>query len=317
MVDQRLLGARVLVLGGTGFLGSRLVRNLCNAGVRPYLLLRSTSRMGRIEDLAQSCQIHIGDLTDLNTLHAIIHQVRPDIIFHAVGYGSHKGQNQHDELFNSNLLATHNLLMAIERIPDCRIIYSGTSLEQGMQNKPLQERSVPDPVSFYAATKTAASILVRQAAHHDNRPITILNPFSIYGLGEPANRLIPTAIRAGIEGHTLSLTQSGFARDYVFVEDVAEAYLMAAVNDRVVGETIHIAGGKAVSNERVVALIEEQLGHAITKRVGAYRPRVTDTSFWCADISKARKLLGWEPRHSLQQGLKMTVDWYQQHGFRF
>lgn len=317
MADEKLLGARVLVLGGAGFLGARIVRKLCYAGITPHLLLRSTGRMGRIEDLAQSCNIHIGDLTDLESVQQIIDRVRPDVLFHAAGYGSHKGQNSRESIFHSNLLATHHLLIAIERVPDCRIIFSGTSLEQGMKNKPLQETGSPDPMSFYAATKTAALVLVRQAARHEKRPITILTPFAIYGPGEPATRLIPTAIRAGMEKQTLPLTQPGFVRDFVFVDDVADAYLAAATNDRVLGEDIHIACGKPVSNENVVELIEAQLGKSINKQVGAYPPRATDTTFWCADINKARELLGWEPSHSLEQGLKSTIDWFGQNGFRF
>lgn len=312
---EKLQSARILVLGGAGFLGARITRKLCQAGITPHQLFRSTKRMNRIEDMAQSCQIHLGDLTDLNSLKNIIDEVQPDVIFHAVGHGSHKGQNRRETLFAGNVIATHNLLMATESYPECRIIYSGTSLEQGMQNRPLLEEGVSDPVSLYGATKTAALVLVRQAARYEQRKITILNPFAIYGPGEPSARLIPTAIRAALEGKPLSLTEAGFVRDFVFVDDVADAYLMAASNDKVIGESIHIAGGKAVSNEAVVAVIEAELGCSIDKRTGSYPARKTDTSFWCADISKAKKLLDWQPDHSLQQGIKETVDWYKKNGF--
>lgn len=317
MAIKKLQDVRLLVLGGAGFLGARIVRKLCDAGVTPHLLLRSTTSLDRIGDVIQACQIHISDLTDLNSLQGIVDEVQPDVIFHAAGYGTHKGQNNRDDIFNNNLLAAHNLLIATEQVPDCRIIFSGTSLEQGMQNKPMQEDGVPDPVSFCGATKTAALVLMRQAARYDKRPITILKPFAIYGPGEPSSRLIATAIRAGIEGKTLSLTQPGFVRDYVFVDDVADAYLMAATNDSVIGESIHIAGGKAISNEEVVALIEAELGHSIDKQIGAYPPRVTDTNFWCADITRAKSWLGWEPRHSLEQGVKETVDWFKRNGFHY
>ena len=317
MVVSELRDARILVLGGAGFLGARLVRKLCLAGVRPHLVLRADSPMTRIEDLVQYCSIHFGDLTDQTFLNKVIEQILPDLIFHAVGHGSHMGQNHRNSVFQSNLLVTHNLLVAAEMVPNCRIIYSGTSLEQGMKNSPLQEKGSADPVSYYAATKAAALILIRQAARYEKRPIVILSPFAIYGPGEPVKRLIPTAIWAGMHGGVLALTQCGFVRDFVYVDDVVEAYLLAAVNDHVLGEDINIAGGKPVSNEGVVELIEQELGNDIEKQLGAYPPRVTDTTFWCADISKARHLLDWEPRHSLKQGLRKTIDWYKQNGFEF
>ncbi len=312
---KKLHDARVLVLGGAGFLGARIVRKLRHAGITPHVLLRPTSQTNRIDDLIQFCQIHIGDLSDLNSLQHIIKEVQPEVIFHAAGYGTHKAQNQREQLFYNNLLAAHNLLLATEQVPNCRIIYSGTSLEQGIKNKPIKENGVPDPVSFCGATKSAALLLMRQAACHDKRLITILTPFAVYGPGEPDTRLIPAAIQAGMEGKTLSLTEPGFVRDYVFVDDVADAYLMAATNDNAIGESINIAGGKAVSNEAVVALIEAELGRSIDKKPGAYPARKTDTSFWCADISKAKKILGWQAEHSMQQGIEETINWFKSHGF--
>ncbi len=316
MLDKNLLDSRILVIGGSGFLGARIVRQLRSAGISPHLLLRPNSSLTRIADLIKCCQIHQGDLTDLHSTRQIIGQVRPDILFYTAGSGAYKGQSDRDTTFNSNLVATHHLLIASELAPHCHIIYSGTSLSQGSQNKPLTEFGTADPVSFYGATKTAAVILMRQAAVHQKRPITILIPFAIYGPGEPVTRLIPNAIRAAMEGTTLALTQPGIVRDYVFVDDVADAYLSTAANAQLFGKTINIAGGTAISNERVVQLIETQLGVVIDKRIGGYTQRSTDSKFWCADISKARTLMNWAPRYSLTQGLKLTIDWYRENGFK-
>ena len=305
MVDGSLLDARILVLGGSGFLGARIVRKLCNAGIIPHLLLRPSSCLTRIADLLNACEIHRGDLTDLDALRQTIERVQPDVLFFTAGHGAHKG----------HLVTTHHLLIASEQCPDCRIIYSGTSLFQGRQNSPMQELGAPDPVSFYGATKSAAVILMQQAAVHEQRPITLLMPFAIYGPGEPGARLIPTAIRAAIKDQILALTQTGLVRDYVFVDDVADAYLSAATTPKALGEIINIAGGAPVANEQVVALIEAQSGKTITKRIGSYPSRNTDSNFWCADISKAKKLLNWQPTHTLEQGLKLTIDWYRQNGF--
>lgn len=314
-LHQQLSDARILVLGGRGFLGARLVRKLCHWNITPHLLLRPTKEQSRIQDLSSRYISHTGDLTELCTLQNIINEIKPDIIFHAAGHGSHKGQNKSDALFKNNVLAAHNLLTATEQHPQCRLIYSGTSLEQGIKKHPQVEDDANDPVTYYAAVKTAASVLIKQAARHERRPITILNPFAIYGIGEPASRLIPTAIRAGIERKKLSLTQPGFVRDFVFVDDVVEAYLLAAVTDKAIGETINIAGGTPVKNEEVVRCIENHLGYQIEKQVGSHPAKKTDSNYWCADISKARNLLGWTPTHTLAQGIELTINWYLKNGF--
>jgi nucleoside-diphosphate-sugar epimerase len=141
----------------------------------------------------------------------------------------------------------------------------------------------------------------------------MLRPFSIYGYREAETRLIPTAIRAGLSGGTLPLTRRGYVRDYIFVEDVAEACLLAVETDGIEGEIINIATGIQTSNEEVVSMIGRQLGKEIKVEVGAYPPHPTDTSHWCADVSKAKRLLGWEARHTLDEGLSKTVAWFKEN----
>lgn len=315
MIHKQLLNRRILLLGGAGFLGARILRKLCEAGVSPYLMLRSSTSLKRIEDLLPRCDVQLGDLTELDSFQRIVDKLQPEVIFHAVGKGSHKGEHTRDQLFRNNLVATSNLLVATESFSECRIVYSGTSLAQGKSESPLRENGPLDPISIYAASKAAASVLARQAARHGNHNLVILNPFAIYGPGESASRLIPTAIRAGLDGSVLEMTEPGFARDFVYVDDVVDGYLGAAVNDRVKGETLNLAGGRAVSNEEVVSLIEQQLGVTIRKKIGVYPARATDTNYWCADISKARELLGWQPAHSLPEGIAETTAWFKKYGF--
>jgi nucleoside-diphosphate-sugar epimerase len=139
--------------------------------------------------------------------------------------------------------------------------------------------------------------------------VVILRPFSIYGPHEPPHRLIPAAIRAGRDGTVLPLTPPGCVRDFVFVEDVVEACLQAAVAEEVVGETINIGTGVQTSNEEVVRCIEQSLGRTLRIDQGAYAPHPTDTSCWRADITRARELLKWRPQHTLRAGIDRTVAW--------
>ncbi len=135
----------------------------------------------------------------------------------------------------------------------------------------------------------------------------MLRPFAIYGPGEPAKRLIPTAIRAALDGTPFRITAPGFTRDFVFVEDVVDAYLAAADAPGIEGHLINVGTGRATSNEAVVHLVASVVGRPITLHPEPFPAKPTDTAVWCADITKARDLLGWSPTHTLEQGLVRTV----------
>ena len=299
----------ILVLGGCGFLGARLVAAISQYNNNLHLSVRKTSNTHRIKAFIDRSNLYTGDLSDSNYFNSLVKKVKPTLIFYTVGFGSYSQQSDREQIFNNNVVCAHNLLMATSGVPHCRIIYAGTSLEQGHIKSPLKEQGIFKPISCYAAMKTAASIMMMQAAVYEKRPITVLNPFAIFGIGEPSKRLVPTIIKAALHGNELHLTQKGLVRDYIYVDDVVDAFLMAATNKASIAEKINIAGGRCLSNEQVVAIIEHLMNKKIKKITGRYEARVTDTNYWCADISKAKQILGWQPKHTIEQGLQSTIEW--------
>lgn len=110
-------------------------------------------------------------------------------------------------------------------------------------------------------------------------------------------------------GDDLPLTGPGLRRDFVFVDDVVEACLRAAATEAVLGEVMNVGTGVETSNEQLVAEVGRVLGREIRVGTGAYPPHETDRPHWRADIAKVRRLLDWEPRHSLAEGIAQTADW--------
>ncbi len=143
--------------------------------------------------------------------------------------------------------------------------------------------------------------------------IVILRIFSAYGYWESPTRLIPTAIMTAFENGKMDLTAPGYRRDFVFIEDVVDACLLAINAEDPRGEIINIGSGQQATNEEAVEAIQEITGRTIRVRAGSYPARASDTSHWVADIQRARLLLGWEPRHTLHQGLAKTVAWLHLH----
>ena len=309
----KIAGKRLLITGGAGFIGARIARSAQIYGAETHLFLRSTTNLDRVADIAGALHFHRADPCAKDELETFLEALRPDVIIHLAASGSSSGNRDCAALFRDNVLFTHNLLLAAQRLDGCRFIHTASSLEPGFRTSPIREDDPPAPVTAYAATKAASTLLVQNEVRAGRRSIAILRPFSVYGPGEPPSRLIPSAIRAGLSGTCLPLTSPGYVRDFVYVDDVADAYLAAAVTDNIDGMLLNIATGRASSNEAAVRAVGNHLGKEITVQTGAFPPRPTDTMHWVADVSLAAKTLGWTACHTLDEGIGKTVAWFRDH----
>jgi nucleoside-diphosphate-sugar epimerase len=295
----------VLVTGGAGFLGARLVRRLAARSQPVHLIVRSTTPLHRIDDIVGTVQLHVCDLTDEKAVQALLRRIEPRTVFHIAATGAY-GVEGPAQLFRDNALATYHLLRAAAPMRSCRFIHTASSLEPGPRDQPIREDFPFAPAVPYGSMKAASTLLARLAAAH-GQPVVMLRPFAIYGPGEPARRLIPTAIRAARTGTPLPLTARGYTRDLVYVDDVVDAYVAASETEGIEGELINIATGRATSNEEVIRVVERAVGRPIAIETGAYPARPTDTALWCADVTKARRLLGWTAAHDLPGGIAATL----------
>ena len=301
-----------MVTGATGFLGANLVRRLVAEGFDAHVIMRPGSRPGRIAEVLDRVTVHCADLADRDAVLAAVRAAAPDLLFHLAAGRSDADGRSREPLFRDNIQAAFNLIEGTRSLPDCRIVYTASALEQTRQERPMHETDPIRPECDYAVFKAAATLLFESAARAPGRRIVIIRPFAMYGPWEDRGRLVPTAIRAGLAGAILPLTGPGYVRDFVFVGDVVAALLAAADTPAAAGRTINIAGGVPVSNEALVALVGKVIGRKIHVAPGTYQARPTDSRHWCADISLAREILGWSPHTSLEQGLAQTVEWIRQ-----
>lgn len=297
-----LAGARVLVTGATGFLGANLVRTLVAARADVHIFVRPRADHWRLRGV--DLHVHEGDLADATSVRATVGKIAPDVLFHLAAHGAQHDQRDRAAIFAGTVLAAHHVLLACDATTPGRIVYTGGSSEYGPKPHPLSEADVLAPTTAYGAAKAAATTLFAQSG----LPIAILRPFSIYGPWEPASRLVPSAIRAALTGAELPLTAVPWVRDYVFVDDVVDACMVAAVAPAAVGQIVNVGTGRQTSNHDVVAEIERITGTAIAVKRGAYEAHASDTTHWVADTRKARALLGWEAHYDLASGLRATVE---------
>ena len=312
-MTARWQGTRVLVTGAAGFIGANLVRRLVDEGAEVHALVRPTTALWRLEDAAARVTLHCADVLDPPALRAAAVASEPEFVFHLAADGAKSHDADAARLLQANAVGTLNLLAATAPLAYARLVHVGGSSEYGPHDEPLKETDRLEPVTAYGASKAAATLVCQQFARAHQRPIIIVRPFSVYGPWETPTRLIPTAIVAAFEQRELLLTPPGYRRDLVHVADVVDACLLAAACDAAPGEVVNIGTGRQWTNEEVVRTIERVSGRQIRTRVGHYRPRLSDTAHWVADVSKSERLLGWRAARTLEAGLQETVAWWVAH----
>lgn len=308
---EQIKGKRVLIIGISGFIGSNLASKLLESGAELFGLIRQGSDLWRIERIKENIKLHYGDITDFDSVKNIVDEVNPHIIYNLAASKNSPAmaRNKLSYAFIAaiNIAATQNLLEATAHIDYERFIQIGSAAEYGAMNHAIKETDRPEPHSYFGTTKLAGSLSAINFSKVKKKPVSVLRFFSVYGYDEPASRFIPKAIKNIIEGREIEVAPCGYKHDCVFIEDVVDGCIKAAVNDKAVGEIINIATGVESTNEQIVNILEELTGRSANIYVGEFDSHLYDSFRWVADISKANELLGWSPKHNLKEGLEKTL----------
>ena len=306
---MRFQDKRVFVTGAAGFIGAQLVRQLLKEGADIYALVSLKSELYRLKDISESITIVKADLTDPNSIYTIVKKLKPQIIYHLASYGTQPTHTDLGQMTNVNITGLTNLLTALEDIEFECFVNTGSSAEYGPKNQPMKENQLLEANTFYGATKAAASLLLQAFGKLHKRRAVTLRLFYVYGPGEELTRLIPTIIRTCLQGSKLPLTSIHEKKDFIFIEDVIQAYLNAALIKG--NETYILNVGTSIETNlgQLIKMIEKLTGKKINFVEGAYESRRWDSDCWAADIENTKKVLNWKPHYDLETGLSKTIDW--------
>lgn len=288
---------KVLVTGATGFIGW----HLCEALVALGAEVCGLSRTACPENLVHGCQGWAVDLADIEAVRAVISQMQPQFIYHLAGMvTARQGLNLVLPMLQSNLVGTVHLLLTAAEIGCERIVIAGSS----------EEPRDGAPTSPYAAAKAAATMYARMFHGVYDLPVVVVRPFMTYGPRQEPTKLIPYTILALLHEENPHLSSGRRVCDFVYVLDVVRGFLKAGVQLGLEGETVDLGTGEGTSVRDVVELLVELSGSTARPVFGAIPDRIGERPL-VADRDAIRRLIDWEPRWSLRDGLMETVAWYR------
>jgi len=306
------LSRRVLVTGASGFVGANLARRLLADGHDVHLLLRPKHKPWRLEEIVSEVTIHQVDLSDHAGVEKAMAASRPHWVFHLAAHGAYPTQKDTGQMIETNVRGTANLLQAASNARVEAFVNAGTSSEYGYKDHAPDEDERVEPNSDYAVTKAAATMFCRHAAMRTGLPVTTLRLYSVYGPHEEPSRLVPTLIVQGLEGRLPPLVNPDIARDYIYVDDACDAFVLAAATaDQDPGVVYNVGSGVQTTLRDIVAAARRILGVKAEPVWGSMPERSWDTNVWISDPSKIKARLGWSPRHDLESGLGETIAWFE------
>jgi UDP-glucose 4-epimerase len=303
---------RVLVTGGSGFIGSHLVHRLLAEGAQVAVTVRYNSIMKneRLRHCWDQIRVIEADLRNRGALAEIRH-FAPEVVFHLAAY-NHVGESfiQVEECFDVNAKGTANLLDCCAGVE--KFIYMSTSEVYGEQTQvPFVETMTPNPISPYSITKYAGELYCRMKQKMDKGPnIVIVRTFNTYGPYQSAKAIIPEMIINCLNGNLIRTTPGEQTREFNYVGDVVDGLLRTAIYDGKIDGVMNIALGEEIAIRDLVKKIAA-LTEAKNIEIGALPYRPTEIWRMYADNSRAREILGWQPRVNLDEGLKLTVEWFR------
>lgn len=303
---------RALVTGAAGFVGANLARRLLADGHDVHLLDRPGSRDWRIQGLAGDVALHEADLEDADAVDRVIDASRPEWIFHLAARGAYSWQGDVREILRVNVLGTANLLEAATRNGFDALVYAGTSSEYGFKDHAPTEDEAVAPTSSYAVSKVSATMLCRLFAETSGNRVITLRLYSTFGPWEEPGRLLPNLIMRGLEGGLPPLVSPDAAHDFVYVDDVVDAFIRAATAKVVEpGAIFNVGSGIQTTLAEVVSVVRRLLDIEAKPEWGTMPAKSWDTGVWVADNRRIVRQLGWSPRETFEEGLRKQVEWFR------
>jgi len=312
---------KVLITGAGGFIGSHLTEELVKLGsdVRAFVHYNSRNDWGLIELLPQEAkekiEIFAGDVQNIFEVKRAVKDI--NIVFHlAALIGIPYSYCAPESYVNTNIKGTLNVMQACLDEGVEKVIHTSTSEVYGTaQYTPIDEKHPLQAQSPYSASKIAADKIAESFYFSFDLPVAIIRPFNTYGPRQSARAVVPTITIQALARDEVELGSLTPIRDLTYIRDTVNGFIRIVESTASVGEVINTGYGKGTTIRQLAEKIIEIIGKD-TKIVCAeerIRPDRSEVMKLICDNSKAKRLIGWEPKYGLDEKLKETINWFRDH----
>ncbi len=316
-------GKKVLVTGAGGFIGSHLSERLVELGadVRAFVHYNALGTYGWLDTspLVDRMQVVAGDIADRDSVREAMRDV--DTVCHlaaliAIPY-SYQAPTSY---IRANVEGTANVVQAARELHPRCVVHTSTSEVYGTAlYVPIDEAHPLQGQSPYSATKIGADKIAESFFRSFDVPVVTVRPFNTFGPRQSARAVIPTIITQVLSGEAVRLGNLTPTRDMNFVSNTVDGFVAAASAPAAIGETVNLGGGHEISIGDLAELIAKLSNRPIRIQTedNRLRPDASEVERLLADNAKARALIDWTPRISLEDGLSETIEWIGSHMERY
>ena len=305
MKESSYKNNRILILGGTGFIGSHIVKKALFLGFNVTVICKNERSLSQA---IKNVDYLLVDISQEDKVTQLLQNKSFHYIINLSGYVNHVDIfSGGDNVFDVHFSGIKNLIYALNLNNLKNFIQIGSSDEYGSNVAPQTEDQRESPISPYSLAKTSITHFLQMLYRVENFPVVILRPFLVYGPGQGIERFIPHVINGCIEGKEFPTSEGKQLRDFCYIDDFVEAVFLAIDNNKALGEVINIASGQPISIRAVVKKIQKLVANG-SPIFGITKYRKGENMELYADISKAKSLLNWQPKVKLNLGLKLTIN---------
>ncbi len=292
-------------------IGINLVRRLSGRNDRLFFVCRPSASQARLSAIRDFGKVLVADVTDRDSIQSAFRSAEPDLVYHLAStpFNMALDAATHCRVVT---LGTLHVLEAMREFPNARLVFTGSVAEYG-GGSGLGEDHPLRPATLLGAVKANATTLIETYSRLYGLTYVILRIFTSYGPWEQARRLIPHAITSVLDGRDVLMTRGDQQRDFVYVDDVVDALVLAGGSAGPAREVFNIGSGVGVPVRNVVSRIVELMGGTVRVRSGALETRADEIMEMSADITAARARLGWQPKTTLDQGLAQSIEWIRRN----
>ncbi|MCX6122144.1 MAG: NAD-dependent 4,6-dehydratase LegB [Ignavibacteriales bacterium] len=309
---------KILVTGAGGFIGSHLTELLVKKGfdVKAFVRYNSKNNWGWLETSEIKDQIEIvsGDIRDFDSVYNALKGC--NAVFHlAALIGIPYSYISPKAYIETNIIGSYNVMQASKELGIEQVLITSTSETYGTaQYIPIDENHPSVGQSPYSASKISADQLALSYYRSFNLPVKVVRPFNTYGPRQSARAVIPTIITQLLAGSTeIKMGSIHPTRDFNYVKDTVAGFIAIAETQATIGEEINIASQQEISIGQLAREIIDQINPSarIVSEDIRIRPEKSEVEQLLGSNEKIRRLTGWQPEHSLKQGIRETIDWFR------